>query len=444
MYQQVHPRFHTINTDIIEMKFLRSISLAMSVTAALSALAEDGGFSFASEISSIAPVGQRFQVLGRVVNSTDEEVEGFTLAITIGDKVYTNDFDSRVVVPGTSSDITWPIDFVPEQTGEYPYTVTLTAGGRECWTGTGTVHVRVRRWVVEERTGTWCAACPAGIYVFEQLKEKMGDEFIGIALHTYGNDPMGVADYQLSEFTSDSSAPYTLINRARGCHPLNLEKELNTMARRSLKASFEAASCALSEDKASVTVNTSVMFDADYTPSSADLRIGYFIIENDVNVDSPEYSQKNGFAGNPESQVPGWNELPATIPGKDMYYQHVGRGYSGSVLGVPGSVPGDVKGGECYEYTHTFALPDNILKVENCKLVVMAIEARSKSVLNGIELPLNGSYTGIESVTDSGSQYGDGESKYYDLNGVSVDGANLRSGIYVELKNGKARKVVVR
>lgn len=425
------------------MKFLRFISLALSGMAALPLFAE-GEFVFNSEISAIAPVGQQFQVLGRVVNTTDEQIEGFTLSVTIGDKVYTNDFDTRIVVSGGSSDITWPLEFVPDRTGDYPYTVTLVSGGETCWTGTGLVHVRTRRWVVEERTGTWCAACPAGIYVFEQMKEKLGDEFIGIALHTYGNDPMGVLNYQLSEFTDDSSAPYTMINRARGCHPLKLEQELTTMARRSLKASFEEASCELSEDKSEVRVNTSVMFDADYTSSSADLRIGYFIIENDVNVDSPEYSQKNGFAGNPNSEIPGWDALPPVIPGKDMYYQHVGRGFSESVLGVAGSVPARVEAGECYDYTHTFTLPDNILNVENCKLVIMAIEARSKNVLNGIELPLNGSYSGVGSIAQDADVSDSETPRYYDLNGMSVGRAQMRPGIYVELKGSKARKVIIK
>lgn len=416
--------------------------MAVFLSAATAMYAQENDLLFVSEISAIATAGQPFQVLGRVMNNTDEEVEGYAVSIEIGGEVYSNDFSTRTVVPGASADVTWTTDFVPALPGDYPYTVTLTSQGGVKSVESSTVHVRARRWVVEERTGTWCAACVAGIYVFDQLDEKMGDGFIGIALHTYGNDPMGVADYQLSSFTSDSSAPYCMINRTRGCHPLKLEGELEKMERRGLRASIEEASCRLNDAKTGVTVDTEVMFDADYDASSADLRIGYFIIENDVNVDSYEYSQKNGYSG--QTTLPGWGEKPAVIPGKDMWFQHVGRGYSEDISGVSGSVPSEVKAGEIYRYSHSFTLPGNILNVDNCRVVIMAIEAKSNSVLNAVELPLDGSYSGLEDIVNFNDEDADATPRYYGLNGMLVDSSNLQPGIYIELKGSKARKIVVR
>ncbi len=76
---------------------------------------------------------------GRVVNDSDEEIEGFTLAI----------------------------------------------------------FARTRRWVMEESTGTWRSNCPLGIYALEQFRKEMPDTFIPIALHTE-NDPMAAPDWQLT------------------------------------------------------------------------------------------------------------------------------------------------------------------------------------------------------------------------------------------------------
>lgn len=392
--------------------------------------------SFVSETPAITPVGQQFQVLGRVVNDTGAEIEGFTLTLSVDGKEYTNEYPTRILVPGASADITWRTDFIPVQNGEVDYKVILTGPAAESSEVAGKAYVRTRRWVVEESTGTWCANCPRGIYVLEQLKEKMGDEFIPIALHT-GNDPMVVADWQLTLFTTNSSAPYTMINRTRGCDPGELEAEIGKMERRGLRGSIEAATCALEPETKTLTVQTSVMFDADYTAADSDLRIGYFIIENDVHVDSREYSQHNGFAGT--GQLPGWDTLPQIVPGRDMWYQHVGRGFSGDVLGVPGSVPSEVEAARVYDFTHSFTLPSDILEVKNCKLVLMLIDARSKNVLNGLELPLDGSYSGLEAIAPEAGQ----APVYYNLEGMKMRPGNLAPGIYIEVRDGKARKIMV-
>lgn len=394
-------------------------------------------FVFKTETPAITPAGQQFQVLGQVVNDTDSEIEGFTLTLKVAGREYTHEYPTRILVPGASADVTWRTDYIPDGTDRFDYTVSLASPSAESSEVPGSAYVRTRRWVVEERTGTWCASCPWGIYVFEQMHEKMGDEFIGIALHTYGNDPMGTPDWQLSAFTTDETAPYTLINRTRGCHPRELEQEMEKMSRRGLRGSIEEASCRLDAETNELSVDTKVMFDSDYTHSNSDLRIGYFIIENDVHVDSREYSQQNGFSGS--DALPGWGALPPLVNGKDMWYQHVGRGFSRQATGVPGSVPSEVSAGQVYEFTHSFTLPDNILDVKNCKLVLMLLDARDKSVLNGLELPLEGSYSKIESM--SGDD--DAAPVYYNLEGIRMSHADLRPGIYIEVRGGKAGKVRV-
>lgn len=419
------------------MKISRTALLAAIAYAWPAASEASASFTFESETPAITPAGQQFQVLGRVVNDTDSEIEGFTLTLKVAGNEYTNDYPTRILVPGASADITWRTDYVPVGADRFDYTVSLSSPSAESSEVSGTTYVRTRRWVVEERTGTWCANCPWGIYMFEQMHEKMGDEFIGIALHTYGNDPMGTPDWQLSAFTTDETAPYTLINRTRGCHPKDLEQEIEKMSRRGLRGSIEEASCRLDTETDELSVDTKVMFDSDYTHSNSDLRIGYFIIENDVHVDSREYSQQNGFSGT--DVLPGWGALPTIVNGKDMWHQHVGRGFSQQVTGVPGSVPSEVNAGQTYDFTHTFALPANILDVKNCKLVLMLLDARGGSVLNGLELPLEGSYSKIEDIPGAD----DTAPAYYNLEGMRMRPADLRPGIYIEVQGGKARKVTV-
>lgn len=420
------------------MKHTLISTISITGAFALAAFPASAGFTFRSETPVITPAGQEFQLLGQVVNDTESEIEGFSVTLVADGKEFTKDYSTRVLVPGASADVTWRTGFVPEPgCGGFDYTVRLASPSAEGDEYEGAVYVRTRRWVVEERTGTWCAACPWGIYVFERLQEKLGDEFIGIALHTYGNDPMGIPDWQLSDFTTNETAPYTLVNRMRGCHPRDLEGELEKMASRDLRASFEEASCTLDPENRELSVDTKVMFGADYSGDDSDLRIGYFIIENDVNVDSHQYAQRNGYAGT--DNLPGWGDLPALVEGKDMWHQHVGRGFSQDVRGVPGSVPSEVEAGEIYEFSHTLTLPDNVLEIKNCKLVLMILDGANGNVLNGLELPLEGSYNGVEAP-----DCGETAPAYYDLAGIRVAPSAMRSGIYIEVRGSKSRKVRVR
>ncbi|MDE7080839.1 MAG: Omp28-related outer membrane protein [Muribaculaceae bacterium] len=396
--------------------------------------------AFRSEIPAITPVGQPLQVYGRVVNESDDEVEGFTLAIRIGGEEYVNEYPTRILMPGSGADISWRTDFIPDGSRTLDYTVSVATAGNQPAETSGTLFARTRRWVVEESTGTWCANCPVGIYTLERLREEMPDTFIPIALHT-GNDPMVAPDWQLTLFTTDTSAPYVMVNRTRGCHPVNLSDELALMERQGLRASFEEASCTLDGDE--VSVDASVMFDAPYSAPATDMRIGCFIVENDVHVEEADYCQQNAFSGS--GQLPGWNELPSVVSAVDMWYQHVGRGYSMDVAGVPGSLPADVEAGRVYSFSHAFALPGNVLEAGNCHLVLMVIDARSGSVLNGLELPLGGSYSGIGAILPD-SRATDltapaSSPVWYDLQGRRVSADRLVPGIYIRLADGRAERI---
>lgn len=393
--------------------------------------------SFISEIPAVVPVGQQFQVLGRVINESDKEIDGYSLTLRVDGEDYVLE-RPRLLMPGASADVTWRCDFIPSAPGDISYSVGLKSDGSEESFTEGKAFVRQRRWVVEERTGTWCSNCPWGIYVFEQMHEKFGDEFIGIALHTYGNDPMGTPDYQLSYFSTDESAPYTMINRTRGCHPVNLEEEMEKMARQTLLGSIEEANAAYNPATGEVTASASFMFAYDRIPTEAPYRVGYFIIENDVHDDSPAYSQQNAFSGG--TTLPGWGELPKVIPGSEMWYQHVGRGFSSNIYGIEESVPEKVIAGEIYSYEETFRLPENVMNPANCRLVIMLLDTRSKAVLNGLELSLDGSYSGmVIPVTET-----EDIAFYYTLSGQRLAGFPAASGVYVEIKGGKARKIAVR
>ena len=67
----------------------------------------------------------------------------------------------------------------------------------------------VRRTVMEEGTGTWCTYCPRGMAAMQEAKDKYGDRFIGIAVHssysnTSGIDPMDIGSYGMSFYSFPS------------------------------------------------------------------------------------------------------------------------------------------------------------------------------------------------------------------------------------------------
>ena len=77
-------------------------------------------------------------------------------------------------------------------------------------------RVPVHRPLIEEYTGTWCGWCVRGLVGMELLRQRFGDEFIGVAYHN--DDPMEIM--YTNDFPSSFwGYPTAFIERSREVDP---------------------------------------------------------------------------------------------------------------------------------------------------------------------------------------------------------------------------------
>lgn len=200
-----------------------------------------------------------------------------------------------------------PFDAAP-QTGEYPVTLTVTKVNGEANAATansasGTNVTLAKEYkkavVMEQFTGTGCQWCPRGHVAMHNLRQKYGDQFIGIALHQYNSsDPMYISDYGLGF----SGAPEAMVDRDG--------KELDPYY------DAPAAVAAALENLPTASVSVSGDYTADYSQVNATATveslvpgkygIAYMLVADGLKGTKTPWKQSNGYAKykSDPSQVP--------------------------------------------------------------------------------------------------------------------------------------------
>lgn len=243
-----------------------------------------------------------------------------------------------------------------------------------------------RKIVVEEGTGLWCTYCPAGIVAMEILEEKYPDSFIGAALHF--NDALGVDNYVYD--LGFDGFPTAFVNRSYYVeYPVVLiedEKKyvttdggLETYFVRAMEevTPVEVSIEGVAVKDGNMTVETSVRTAMDINLTQYQLL--YVIIENNIE----GYSQANGYAGK-DAAIGGWESLPGSVT--DHPCQHVVRYMYDGYQGVLGSLPDGLQCGEVYKSAQTFAMPDNILDINEVDVVVMVVDMTTGEVMNAAKM----------------------------------------------------------
>lgn len=332
-------------------------------------------------IPGLLKVGETLEVQGEVYNNGKKDLVGIYVDFTIDGKTYSEALPREDIMSGWSMTAQIATEFTPTKPGIYPYTLNIKAGN-ETFVREGELYVAQRNVVVEEGTGTWCGYCPRGTVAIQRMNEKYPDQFIGIAVHV-GNDPMVVDGYSVS----GNSYPVCIANRLdkfKGS-PSNME-DYFLQARESgpMAAIFGTAS--YSDENKEIRVNTSVAFAETYP--DANFGIAYILKENDVHVDSPEYMQMNYFSGGDE-EMGGYEKLSNPVLASDMWYQEVARLQAGGYNGYEGSIPSYISIGEPIAHECVFAMPENVLNVENVELVGIIVDNRNGEIVNASLIPMD-------------------------------------------------------
>lgn len=323
--------------------------------------------------------------------TTDKEagVKGFKTGFSCAGEEKVLDFREAEVKHGDS----YPVDF----------SYTVTPGKNEVlecelWVETGSQRysrkVNIsgfnKRLVMEECTGTWCAYCVSGIVAIKDMTEKYGDDFISIAVHGGGSDPMEVMN---SGYTfSINGYPTAFLNRNVSMHPTEWRDHADELLAQPAVAGIKAKASADGND---VRIATDLYFNQSYEESK--FKLAYVVIENDVCVpDDAQYAQKNAYAGGAEGCMGGFENLPDVIPPDQMVYQEVARCILPEKYGMAGSVPDGIEAGVASHYDYTLSLPENVLNPANTEVVVLLLNDRNRQIENAAKVSLAPIYASVQ------------------------------------------------
>ncbi|MBD5204245.1 MAG: Omp28-related outer membrane protein [Bacteroidales bacterium] len=289
-----------------------------------------------------------------------------------------------------------------------------------------------RRMVLEEYTGVGCQFCPRGWYGIEEFKKELAakgeeDNFIAIAVHNYGADPMQCSAYNTWVNNNITGAPQGTVNRStvfeqfdpsleslREAYPL-----MHVLCDEyiGITANYE------DETESSVVAEVEMRFAKDI--EKANYGLAYVVIQNDLG----PYNQMNGFAGGRYGEMGGFENQSTSVP---LMFNDVARDIY-NWAGDKTACPSTIEEGETYTHTKTLSLTRcKTLKnasLDNVEIVALLIDRTTGEIANAAKCKIgSSSLNGVENI--DGASYSvralDGriavDGEYNDVTVYTVDG----------------------
>lgn len=325
--------------------------------------------------------------------------------------------------------------------------------------------------VLEEFTGADCGNCPMGILAIENLEKYIGDRFIPVSIHTYGSDRLSAGLGSYTTYLGLVGAPSGIINRnGTISYPMwqnpddtryyfsnsqtsdtwsdIAQQELETLA--DIDIDIEAVHNA---DNNTIDISTSVC--SAINAKNLNLNVFTIVLEDNL----PNY-QSNYFSKYTDPIFGEWGE--GGIYGQpfvSILNNDVARGCSAPLGGTGGYFPQEMKAGEAYKANLSVNVPQNISNINNCKVVVMLIDANTDKMINAARVKLQQDATGIMRTDSDDAElkvsctdgiievYGANEepiaATLYSLNGQAVSSCK-GTGKAVMSTNGYKGSVIVK
>jgi hypothetical protein len=336
-------------------------------------------------------------------------VTAFTVKYTANSVTYTKTYTGLNVAAGASSSFIFSDSITVNGAGNaVAYTLEITSGSVTKSTS-GIVTLASfkpkKKVVIEEGTGTWCGWCPRGFVYMKKMKNSYyPDKFIGIAVHNGVNDPMTDATYNAGLGPLISNLyPNGMVNRKYLCDPLDFETNFTTALNEFTPAEFNLAADWTDGTHTNIKLTTDIVFNIHY-PGTANFRMAFVVIENDVKGTASGYNQSNYYAGAGIDPGDGWNLLPNPVPAAQMVYPDVARKIYDSFAGISGSIPATIVMNNRFKYEYTLALPSTVINKNETEIIAMLINNATGEIVNARVLKYTQiPKTGIETLDKSGA-----------------------------------------
>lgn len=387
----------------------------------------------------------------KVTNLGSGPVTQLEMTVAIGDEepvVNVLNCDVKALY-GASQVINVPF-VAPESTGEMGVTVAVdkvNGAPNEAHDKALTTEIAVvkfmpfNRPLIEEFTGTGCTYCPRGYVAMEEMNEKWGHDFIGIAYHNYSGDPMMV----LPDFPVQvKGLPEASCNRAINFDAGAIAGQWEEARHDFVPADIDVTVKWTGEDE--LTATADVRFAIDFDDAS-NYRVGYALIEDDMS--DPEWYQSNGYSGKVNSGTGKWWDIfikgPSYILG--LVYNDVVIG-SSPFGGVQGSIPSVAEAGKTISHSFAFDINDCIghytrqsvvQNREKLRVVAYLVDSGSGRVINSNTSGYASTNSGIaDDMTTAGTSVV--STRYYDLNGREIAAPGAGISVRVDLLDDGSRR----
>ena len=354
-------------------------------------------------------------------NHTTEAASSIDYTLTIGDSSSTTHL--AVNLPGSygaTATFSIPLPRLPE--GSYPYILSIDKVNGQPNTaddlsirGTYAIvnQTRMVRPLVEEYTGLWCQFCPSGYVAMEEMGEKYGDDFIGVAYHS--GDEMAAP---LAFPDNITSYPSCVIDRRYLLSPGSLETFWSDYLYKPSPGAIDVkAEWAVEGETLRATSTTSF----DMALYNNRLRVAYILVADSL-TDSSWY-QMNGYAGQNGYEGKWW----------DIFTK--GEGYvgglvynsiailTGETFGEKGSLPAEIAAGERVAHSYEFNIHEAVSiydgkwlvhDPDRLRVVAMLIDPDTHEVFDCCSSAYPVGQSGVGDFETDSSVVA---TKYYDLHG---------------------------
>lgn len=208
--------------------------------------------------------------------------------------------------------------------------------------------------LVEEYTGLRCGYCPRGYVAMEEMKEALGDMFVGMAFHssTFESGCMVTvpnSNFPILSLTSDLGFPIGDIDRRIIMDPSEFPDYWDSCQKRFAPADVNVELKWADESETEFELESTVVFCDDY--DTANYRLAFALVADNLHNES--WGQSNSYRG--ETQLPDTELWNIFAKGDPIVYGLVFNdvvAYFKEPDGIKGSIPLTINKGEELKYTY--------------------------------------------------------------------------------------------
>lgn len=324
-----------------------------------------------------------------VENHGATPLTSFVFNYTISDSTYTDSVSGLNIAPLKSADVTHSINYVINETGEFPVDVNLVSpNGVDDEDAADNSITRViygletpvpKRVLVEEATGTWCQWCPRGAVFMDSLWSIHPELVMPVAVHNFY--PMTIPEYDGPMSASVGGYPSGHVDRyLRDIDPLDFITSAESLQNRLVPV---AVATTVTYDPSSRTATIRGTAHSTIATQANGFRFNCIITEDGVHhPEDSAYDQVNAYSGGAAGVMGGFENLPSPVPAEQMVYDFVARAILGTWDGLENSIADAVGADEDFDFEFSYTVPDEY-NVEEMRAIVLVQDEETGEILNG-------------------------------------------------------------